>query len=351
MTVFVSKLVGLACCIALLQIGGRAPEPISAGNLARLQSVTTITFDELPEAAGDIVNGRFFVSTDGARLAVVNRENVVVVLSDSGDLIGTCRVTGRDGLPATFIEGTFGAREDTVVSLHTDGPTSYYVSKCHVTSGEQVIWSVAQSLVEVWTDASGAVWAADINGSVVYIDASGQVSTLTLPSPDTDPASVIRIGRIAPPLAVSVMESGLVKRWNLEAGAVTAVAHIENGLPIYGHISPDGRCLVWRDPPSTGLYLLDFAVNANTIVTQLNGTYIPFVFITPACDVVIGVQIEDQPVVRAWEAATGVRHDLGRFRACSRPPDMARLSADGTTLMIGCDTGIDIWRAASDNAQ
>jgi hypothetical protein len=29
-------------------------------------------------------------------------------------------------------------------------------------------------------------------------------------------------------------------------------------------------------------------------------------------------------------------------------PDMARLSVDGATLVIGCDTGIEIWRITTD---
>lgn len=350
-TILVGKLLslGLALCAVLLQIGERVHEPISADNIARLQAVTSIAFDDLPEAAGEIVNGRFIVNADGTRLAVVNRANAIVALSDFGELVGLCSVIGRDGLPATFIEGVFGAHTSVIVSLHTDGPTSYYVSRCDAASGEQIVWPFSQTLAEVWTD-SDAIWASDSASGVVHIDAEGRVSALTVPSPDTDPTSAIRIGRIAPPLAVSVTEGGLVKRWDLENGMVTAAVQVKTGLPIYGHLSSDGRYLVWRDPPSTALYVLDFAASTNVVVTQLNGVYIPFVFVAPAGDAVVGVQIDDQPVVNAWEVASGVRHDLGHFRTCGRPPDMARLSADGTALIIGCDTGIDIWRVVTDSA-
>ncbi len=348
-TISAGKLISLALCAVLAQSGESVYEPISADNIARLQSAASIAFDDLPDAAGEIVNGRFIVNTDGTRFGVVNRANAVVALSDSGELVGLCSVTGRDGLPATFIEGVFGARENVIVSLHTDGPASYYVSRCDAASGEQITWSFPQPLAEVWAD-SNTIWASDLTGGVVHIDAEGRVSTLTVPSPDTDPSSAIRIGRIAPPLAVSVTNSGLVKRWDLENGAVTAAFQVETGLPIYGHLSSDGRYLVWRDPPSTALYVLDFAVGTNVVVTQLNGAYIPFVFVTPAGDAVVGVQIDDQPVVSAWEVASGVRHNLGQFRACGRPPDMARLSADGTALIIGCDTGIDVWRVETDGA-
>jgi hypothetical protein len=49
--------------------------------------------------------------------------------------------------------------------------------------------------------------------------------------------------------------------------------------------------------------------------------------------------------VVAWDVKTGERTILGEYRECNRPqPDMTRLSEDGTTLVIGCDTGLDIWR-------
>ncbi|MFW5691150.1 MAG: hypothetical protein ACOCXZ_01505 [Chloroflexota bacterium] len=48
----------------------------------------------------------------------------------------------------------------------------------------------------------------------------------------------------------------------------------------------------------------------------------------------------------AWIVETGERIDLGTYRECSRQPDMVRLSTDGTTLVIGCDTGLDVWRVS-----
>lgn len=340
------RLAGLLVFVLLAQLHGDPLPVIDADNITRLRPVSRILFDSLPAAeVGDIASGRFFMSTSGRRLGVVNRENEIIVLADTGEPVGKCVVSGGGGLPATFIEGVFGGQDDVIVSIHTDGPASYYLSRCDALAGEQTIWAVPVALTELWTDKdNGAIWVADLNGSVMKTNDSGEPARLAVPSPETDPESVIRIGRITPPLAVTITEDGLVKRWYLETGAITAIAQVEAGLPIYGHLTPDGRYLVWRDPPSTALRLLDFETGTDQLVVALNGTYIPFVFVTLAGDTVIGAQLDDQPALAAWDVATGTHHDLGKFQPCSRPPDMVRLSADGTTLVIGCDTGLEIWR-------
>jgi hypothetical protein len=80
-------------------------------------------------------------------------------------------------------------------------------------------------------------------------------------------------------------------------------------------------------------------------VAALGGDYVQWFFLTPAADVILAVNRDFDPVVLAWAVDSGRALDLGPYRPCTRPqPDMARLSADGTTLVIGCDTGLDIWR-------
>jgi hypothetical protein len=89
---------------------------------------------------------------------------------------------------------------------------------------------------------------------------------------------------------------------------------------------------------------MNFATGDDKVVTQLEGLYIPFLFVNAQADIILGVNVDDQPVVNAWIAASGERLPLGLYRQCNRPPDMVKLSADSTTLIIGCDTGLDIWR-------
>jgi hypothetical protein len=81
----------------------------------------------------------------------------------------------------------------------------------------------------------------------------------------------------------------------------------------------------------------------------LGGVYLPFLALTPNADVIIAVNAGLQPIVTAWNTATGEKYDLGEYRQCNRQPDMVRLSQDGATLAIGCDTGVDIWRIPDSN--
>ena len=149
-------------------------------------------------------------------------------------------------------------------------------------------------------------------------------------------------------LAITVTESGLLKRWNLETGELTATAELGE-IPGMGVVNAAGTYFAWRDGASTALHLLDFETDMDAVITLLGGTYIPFLLLSANADVIIGVNIGDEPNVIVWDVATGDRLDLGDYRACNRQPDLVRLSRDGSTLVIGCDTGLDIWRIPVNN--
>jgi hypothetical protein len=139
----------------------------------------------------------------------------------------------------------------------------------------------------------------------------------------------------------------LVKRWNLEMDAPTATVEL-GSLPGVGQVNASGRYFVWGDAESTHLFLLDFETGENRLIAPLDGTYIPFLLLGVNADVAIGVNVGLEPTIVAWDTMTGERYDLGEYRTCNRQPDMVRLSRDGTTLVIGCDTGLDIWRITED---
>jgi hypothetical protein len=154
-----------------------------------------------------------------------------------------------------------------------------------------------------------------------------------------------RIGRIPPPLAVTVTEEGLVHLWSLESGAVLAQG-AAGDLAVFGAINSDGTFLAWRDPESTTLSLLDFVSGQNQIIAALDGDYIAQILLSDGADVIFGIDPQSaRRQVWAWDAATGERFDLGEFRACERQqPDLAEISPDGSALVIGCDSGVDVWR-------
>jgi hypothetical protein len=157
----------------------------------------------------------------------------------------------------------------------------------------------------------------------------------------------------------------MLKWWNLEwgeevntfppRGGVVLRTHELDSLPGMGAINmfgvaddpPTTSHFAWRDGASSELHLLDFQTGEDQVVASLGGTYIPFLLLTVGADVIIGVNVGDQPNVVAWDVGTGEHLDLGEYRSCNRQPDMVRLSRDGSTLVIGCDTGLDIWRIES----
>jgi hypothetical protein len=219
--------------------------------------------------------------------------------------------------------------------------------------------------LRIWMDSSNSVWLEtspvdsreqrsiiQLPPYVVERYASGETlpeaEISSLPSgPENDSTAFLRIGRIKPPLAITVTQQGLVKRWNLEAEAPTATVEL-GSLPGAGQVNVSGRYFVWRDPESTNLSLLDFETGDNRLIAPLNGTYTPFLLLSVNADVTIGVNVGLEPTVVGWDTMTGERLDLGEYRTCNRQPDMVRLSRDGTTLVIGCDTGLDVWRISGE---
>lgn len=327
---------------------------IDADNIGQLNSMQTIHFRDLPAAAGAVINGRFYVTNDGRRLAVVNRDSQVVLLSDRGEVLYVSdMMLTTDGFPATFIDGTFDDRGDVFASIHS-ASSEYFVTLITVEGHERSL--VVQSdnkPVDIWLDGE-QVWLELVSSEPGRPSSILKLPSLTEERGEIDePAlfqrffddenSVVRIGRLAPPLAITVTEDGLVQRWDLQSGALTGRVEVAE-IPIYGYTTADGNRLLWRDPLSMALHLLDFESDTDKVVVALHGIYIPFIFLSAQADVAIGVYVADKPVIAAWDMATGERYDLGLFHQCQRPPDMVRLSQDGTTLVVGCDTGLDIWR-------
>jgi WD40 repeat protein len=175
---------------------------------------------------------------------------------------------------------------------------------------------------------------------------------IALPSgPENDAEAYVRIGRIPAPLAVTASLEGVVKLWDLETGEVTHEVQLD-GVPVFGRVNETTATqMAWRDPISDGLYLLDFVSGENRQIAELGGAYVQALLLAPAGDIILGVDVDHRPVVVAWNTTNGEVTELGDYRECSRVPDLVRLSADGTTLVIGCDTGLDIWRVQPDTSE
>jgi WD40 repeat protein len=343
--IVVIGLMGMAVATAQDDVVTVESEIINAGNVARLGSVEQVDFDTIEEHA--FKSGWFALSADGNRLSLeekfgggiivldlTNTPEAIWKVTDALDIVG-------DGESAAFIDASFDPSGFRFASLHW-GAQKSYITFFNVQSrqSEQVVLDYLPS--DMWFDDE-YLWTHNAS-PFDHESPPDPIKLIEFTWPAED---LVRIGRIEPPLAVTATEDGRVKRWNIQTGKVTAEVQIdpEEGLPIYGAVNAGGdEYLVWRDPASMALHLLNFQTGEARTIVQLNGTYIPFIFLSIAADVIIGVNVNDAPIVVAWDVATGQRYNLGEYRECNRPPDMVRLSQDGTTLVIGCDTGLDVWR-------
>jgi hypothetical protein len=341
---------------------------ISAVNIRQLQSVARINFVDLPEESGRVQNGWFVVNPQGDQFIVKSRNEHLLWLDQGGKLLADYVITSSDGLPATVLDAAFDQAGENILSAHAAGG-AFYLAKQYSGAASPYIFKFqsADIPIRLWqgndkTDFLEIMSAdplarpyilrlpsdplAELN--IQLIDLNLDDLQTTLVAPDNDPDSYLRIGRIAPPLAITVTETGLLKRWNLETAELTTTAEMGE-IPAMGAMNAAGTYFAWRDGESTALHLLDFASGTDTLITSLNGTYIPFLLLSANADVIIGVNIGNKPNVVAWDVATGERLDLGDYRMCNRQPDMVHLSHDGSTLVIGCDTGLDIWRIPLNN--
>lgn len=164
--------------------------------------------------------------------------------------------------------------------------------------------------------------------------------------PDQSDEPLIRIGRIKLPTLITSSMDNTITWWRTLGILVDKeiTFHVDNGPVVFGSINADGRYFAWSDPNSTYLNILDLWTGENRIIAELDGDYAQYYLLSHDASVVIVVNSDFVPHVFAWDVATGTKYDLEAYRECERIPDKVELSQDGRSLIIGCDTGLDIWR-------
>lgn len=315
--------------------------PITAENIHNLRPVMKIDFADYP----DIRSGWFVMSPDGHYVAVRAGLNRMMVW------YGTTLITSVT-ISNTIVDAVF-APSLSLTMLDDSGQV--IVSLLDLEWQELLTLNTTSHILQsVWFNPTTqtfwleALTIPENEYTVFSIDFASQIQTHPY-APATDPNAMVRIGRIMPPYAVTSSPEGDVKLWHLETGAVLASADVGDMPAVFGQISPNAQFLVWRDPMSEAVNLLNFATGENQRVADLNGVYFQAFFVSDDGSVILAVDENFQPRIVAWITATGERIDLGEFRTCSRVPDMIRMSQDFTTLVIGCDTGLDIWRITSES--
>ncbi len=353
----------LACFSLAVSTSAQDSRPtITAENIHQLHSVAQINFADWEEQVGKIENGWFALNDDGSRFAVMTRTGDVVIGDDIGNVIDHYSIPGGDNLPTSVLDIAFRVNHPAVVSVHSEGGAYYVAYRYYYTHNTEYfrfdtpdvplrIWDSGLTWLEVSpADYARSRYVQMLNPTEFTGFRVNEVlppdAVRELPSgPENDPDAFLRIGRIDPPFAITVTQDFLVKRWNLESNQVTATAQV-GALPGAGQLSTDGRYFAWRDGDSKALHLLDFETGNDRLIAPLQGIYIPFLLPNSSASVIIGVNVALKSTVVAWDTKTGGHIALGDYRFCSRQPDMVRLSDDSTTLIIGCDKGLDIWRVS-----
>lgn len=357
----------LLCCLLACSVGAvsslaqPAFEPIAAHNLARLQSVGYVDLASLQDDIGVVTNGWLALSPDGARMALFNEANEIVVLTAEGALIDRFAVTDSEGLAVSPVDAVFDTVGTKLATLHAAG-ASFVVNLRDLTTTPPTSLQREETLDaqvipvslwfgmdrhSMWTELVGAcpdevatpAWAANLKADLSLHFAYSPV--------ECDRTAVVRLGRITPPYAVTVSSTGDLTLFDLQRQ--TWVTSVPAGPAAnIGHLDPTGRYLAWRAADSGDIHRLEFATGEDRLIAAPGEGYIQALFVGDQGDVIVAVDIDFQPVVVAWAVVGGVRIDLGEYHACDRSPDAIRMSRDGTTIAIGCDTGVEIWRISSE---
>jgi WD40 repeat protein len=354
------------------------PPPISSENFSRLQSVMQINFEDgleavVPESEShsllslDLISAWFALDPSGYQIAIPDAQGEIYVLY--GQIINFQEQIPYQAAAADTIVIDIAMNNHIMAAIYTDSENSYLSIGTMTYYGgdyQSLILPGGYQPVALWINCGDSeeiydceiflelLSLSDGKSYIWHISSDDRVNNFTsvqdlekFPyTPAQDPEAIVRIGRIHPPYTVTSSIDGIVKLWNLETGEILYEVDNSTGeAAVFGNINADATHLVWRDHGSNALYLLNFETGENRFIDYLNGGYVQWFFLSNDAGVIIAVNYNFEPSILAWNVETGERTVLGEYRQCNRPqPDMARLSADGTTLLIGCDTGLDIWR-------
>lgn len=355
-----SLLLALLILSAFQPVSAQESPPITADNIHQLQPVLTLDYaDSKVTHAFD--RGWFAIDASGDYIAVParneeGRPRLALWHHDAWQAWDTDHDIAMVALPHDTDDE--GAEPHILIALTDDDRVLLYRRSFILPRPEH------PPLYAEFTSHGLPIemWQGDeYIGMEMLVDAGSQILHITPDAimqrpyaPDTDSSAVVRIGRVPLPYVVTSTLTGVVTLWDIDQNR--ALASVDNGTDepaVFGNINTTATHLVWRDNANQKLYLLNFGVGENRFIADLYGEYAQWYFLTEDASVILAVSLGFRPHVYAWvihpHERTRQRLDLGAYRHCGRPqPDMARISADGTTLVIGCDTGLQLWRIVPD---
>lgn len=346
MTNFVARILMCVMWISMsaVLINAQEREQISADNVRRFQSVQHINYADFDE---DINIGWFAVNEDATEIIIFDNDSNLYSISDEGERRSWTYLTDPENELFNVIDAVY--YQDTFYILYVINDT-YFIN-----SQQLDMDGVPVNLAHRY-DSDSLFVEVNLDDGTVFIYEYG-VTPITsqleltdfIPYPlnDSDEPAM-RVGRIDLPIVIiSYLQNENVQYFLPGLKLLDSIYEIENGPAVFGAVNSielGSMYFAWVDPNSTYLNLLDFAAGENRIVAELDNLYAQYYLLSHDASLVIAVNVDFTPNVIAWDTYTGERYDLGAYRQCERIPDKVELSADGTTLVIGCDTGLDLWR-------
>ena len=338
--ILLSAFILSAIFVYAFNVAAQAQITIGAKNLSRLKPVARIDFADFP---GELEIGWFEANHDASEFIVFDKSGRLYRVGAAG--IESSFSHHDNGQIFSLIDAAYLADVPIILYLLDD---NYFINEqqLDIDLTPVALVAVAESLFVESTDGAGSTLFLqyvkdEVTEGLRLIDST--------PLPETDPnAPAVRIGRIDFPLVIisSLAESALnVYRYPDAFAAGSAIEiELDDGPAVFGAVNRAGSHLAWSDPQSARLNLLDLANGENRVAADLGGAYAQYHLLTADASAILIVNLNFAPAVFAWDVDTGERFDLGAYRDCERIPDKVALSADGAALIIGCDTGLEIWR-------
>ena len=340
----------LLCALSLVcasLVKGQGYPPISAANIARLQSQARIDFADFP---GELKIGWFEAEADGGDFIVFDQAGRIYEVSPAGIADSWTYVESGSGQLFSLIDAAYVDDEPQALYVIDGG---YFINQQRLPAGYQPVAMVSQGVslyVEV-IDADGRTvllqYAYQDAGEALQL-----VDEFLLPASDPEQPAV-RVGRVAFPFVLySRLSDGELRVFrypNAFMAGMGSVYSLTQGPAVFGAVNAAGSHFAWSDPYSERLNLLDLETGVNRDVAEIGGAYAQYHLLTADASAILIVNLDLAPEVFAWDVETGQRYELGPYRSCQRIPDKVALSRDGKALIIGCDTGLDIWRVINND--
>lgn len=329
-------------------------EPIDAANFTNLHAVQQLDFADLPPEIEN-ASGQFVMSADAHRIVSFgNRAGDApfsqAIIWEDGEIIGVSAIEGDSIVRELSADGNclYVGYQGYLrgYQLNEVNPTPEYLHADLPNPDDIAVNFWAADSLTCDTDFFVEIAATDGQLYSGQVDPTGNFALLDELFNLPDVTTAARVGRIPPPLALTIDFDGNLYRWDLTDNQVTGQVNVGE-IAMFGKLNRVGTHYMWLSSAQDGLYLADFAAESTQQIVELDEVYISHMILTHAADVVLGVDPYDaRGTVSAWSVANGERVELGAYRDCDRTqPDLVQLSRDGARMVIGCDRGLEVWQA------